>query len=230
VTDAPSEWPFGPSADEFEVLWGPLEAHVARRATRPLGPVERRALLGAISEAYMSYGTVRHKAAMARHYTLHELKQNDLLRGVIEVLTNPANREHLLHVLGAPESNTGMIWPERDRLAVERAEAWRSSTLRALEQIDNYDAPPPPATSRGRPSRTRDLRAAVEALVDYWQDVTGERFKQNWHGGEPITPGARFVYLAMKLIDPSRLRELPGVTETIVKDRLAGTNDGGGST
>jgi hypothetical protein len=113
-----------------------------------------------------------------------------------------------------------MTWPETDRPDVERAQVLYESTLLALDRIARA-APPPPTVKRGAPFQTKDLRAAVEVLVDYWEDVTGEPFTQNWHDGEPLTEGTQFVYFAMKVIDPGRLSQLPGVTEGIVAARLA---------
>ena len=117
-----------------------------------------------------------------------------------------------------------------DEKFVEPA-ARRHEMLLDLLDMTVRNAPPQPPNPTHRPSKTKHLRAAADALVDYWEYATGKRFTQDWHiggqrehGGDgqqrlPNTPGAEFVYEAMKLIDPECLDQLPGVTATIVRER-----------
>jgi hypothetical protein len=65
---------------------------------------------------------------------------------------------------------------------------------------------------RGHPVVKGDLAVAYQGLVWFWRETFGDdAFKNNWHrdpktGLTPITDAARFLYDAMKLIDPTRPR------------------------
>jgi hypothetical protein len=199
-----------PKAEEFKTRWDRLETHVAKYAPGPFGPAERqKALKRAVHEAAVSYDRARCSADTASRSTFHVLGK--LLPPVIKALKNKVDRESLLLALGAPASNAGMTWPVCDREAVERARARYESMLLALEQIARA-APPPPMAVLGKPSGTKDLRAAVEVLVEFWERQPGGRFR-----GE-------FIRRAMELIDPERLGELPDVIEVIVAARRASTD------
>jgi hypothetical protein len=78
--------------------------------------------------------------------------------------------------------------------------------------------------SPGKPSKTRDLRAAVEHLVEFWMRATGKPFTQDWHRGCPLTPGTTLVYKVIEFIDPERLKELPTVTKRIVQEHRKSGN------
>jgi len=218
-------------ASRFEQLLDRLARHVGKPAAiAPLTP-EGLQLRRIIYDAGRAYAGVQRAEHAALASTLHELA--DPLPRVVVSLRDEANREQLLVMLGAPAPVGPMTWPERDRPAVERADARRRSLLRELETVAGA-LPPTPTVPRHRPSRTKGLRAAVEVLVDGFEHMSGERFSQLWHRGDayrdggdgrreklPATRGTQFVRDAMQLIDPQRLGDLPGVTRAIVEVRGA---------
>jgi hypothetical protein len=186
-------------------------------AAEPFSPEGLR-LKRIISDAGRAYHGVQHAEHAASASTLHEL--GEPLPRVIMLLKDEDNREQLLIALGAPRPIAPMTWDERDRPAVDRAAARLRATLDALNEVSGA-VPPPPTKPPHRPSKTKDLRAAVNVLAEGFERMTGEIFTEAWHKGEPLSRGAQFIYYAMKLIDPTRLRQLRMVTADFVRERNA---------
>jgi hypothetical protein len=217
---------------DFERAFDRAAAEVATAAKRSLTPADRQALRQAISDACIKYNRSQYWAGEISRRTLHEI--GTPLAKVVEILKRDENRHDLLVALGAPDRRPGvassMVWPEGDLPEVERAAARYESTLRALDEIA-HAVPSTPKRPAHRPSGTRELRSAVEILVDYWERTTRQRFTQDWHRGsrlkdggdghgpKPSSAGARFIYNAMNLIDVQSVGKLPGVTKAIVAAR-----------
>jgi hypothetical protein len=72
---------------------------------------------------------------------------------------------------------------------------------------------------RGRPRIAKEVRALAEHLVDYWESATGEKFTQDWHKGQPIASGTRFLHRMFKEIDPAALDRLPRISREIITAR-----------
>ena len=212
------------TAGEFEQLFGGLVAHVERAAGGTFSAANL--LKKTLYEAALACDRVRWAADDVSQSTFHELGISladgapAVLARVIEILKHESNRENVLIALGAPARDPSMTsrlaWPESDRPAVERAVAEYEAGLSFLDKIARAVPPPPPAGPRHRPSKKKDLRAALEVLADYWEWRTGNRFTQAWQKGGPRKGGG---HLRVPDIDPERLDDLPGVTEAIVAAR-----------
>jgi hypothetical protein len=203
-------------ADRFEQILKRLAAHVGGEAAQPFSR-EGLELRRVISNAARAYDGV--SADATEQSTLHELGAP--LARVIELLRDDTNSEQLLVALGAPTPVAPMTWSERDRPEVERVMALHEAIVSGLGKIADA-VPPLPARPAHRPSRSKDLRAAVEVLIDYFERKTGQEFRQDWKGkggGDPLTAGTMFVRDAMQLIAPKRLDELPAVTADIRRAR-----------
>jgi hypothetical protein len=77
--------------------------------------------------------------------------------------------------------------------------------------------------SRGQPKQ-KDLYYLVSALAEYWEGDLDRRFTQRWHtdpktGREPVSDAARFVADVVRLIDPTRVAELPQAMKNVVAER-----------
>jgi len=200
-----------------EALLDKLASHVAAEVEKADFPIDREALWSIILMAQMVYDGTRIGADATARSTFHELAEP--LCRVIEILKDEANCDSAYVALGAPVS----LALSPDQLALGRAIERYETLMRDLDDLARA-VPPPPKRGKGRPSKTRDLRALAECLVDHWEAWTGHLPTQNWHQGEPIANAAQFVYCAVEYIDPERLGELPKVMEKIVAERRAATS------
>ena len=176
-------------------------AHI-RRLDPALGTITREQLVASIDDAVLAYDGASFWSDDSRRFldTRHDIAEP--LHRVITLLSSEGNRYQLCKDAG--------IEPERyHELLVD------------LDRLQRAVPPPPPPTARGRPSRTKDLRALVGALADYWETATGKRFTQDWHRGEPISKAAQFVHAIVSYVDAQATPKLPNVTEDIVADRKA---------
>jgi hypothetical protein len=57
----------------------------------------------------------------------------------------------------------------------------------------------------GHPMTKGDVTAAYGVLAEFWRRAFGEeKFTRDWDDGKPVTPAARFLTDAIKIIDPDR--------------------------
>lgn len=173
-----------------------LAKHIAEGAEKADLCVDRAALSDVVEEAAWYYYNTTYSEIFPS--TFHDLEAP--LARVIEIL----KRNHY-RVLGA--------------LGGKQAEQRYKAILDGLDDIARAVPAPPPKRGRGKPSKTRDLRALVECLVEHWEALTSHPFKQNWHKGSPLTTATMFVHDVVAFIDHERLGELPGVTKKIVAER-----------
>lgn len=173
-----------------------LAKHVADGAEKADLCVDRAVLSAIIEEATRQYYHAKYGGIFPS--TFHDLEAP--LARVIEIL----KRNHY-SVLGA--------------LGGGRAEERYRTILDGLGDIARAVPAPPPKRGRGKPSKTGDLHAPVECLVEHWEALTSHPFKQNWHKGSPLTPATMFIHDVVAFIDPERLGELPGVTKKNVAER-----------
>jgi hypothetical protein len=198
-----------------------LVPHIENATGRNFTDRDRNVMRGAVDRARTLYIALKHTTIdwpAQNTYTLHEILEP--AKRVIELLEDDANYGGVIVALAKP-----------DEKSVKPAARRHEVLLDFLKMIVR-NAPPQSPNPAHRPSKTKHLRAAADALVDYWEYATGERFTQDWHRGAPLedggddhrrllpnTPGAQFVYEAMKLIDPECLDQLPGVTAAIRRAR-----------
>jgi len=123
-------------------------------------------------------------------------------------------------VLGAAVT----LAPSPDRAAIDQASERYEALLGDLDAIARALPPPPARRGKGRPSKTEDLFALADRLATYWEQMTGQPFKQAWHNGEPTTLAALFVFDVVKFIDPKLVVKLPKVTEKVVANRRAASS------
>jgi hypothetical protein len=187
---------------------------IAAETRKPDFPIDREWLSRIVTgEHLMYYG--------GRVFADQEIRRNELLEaaplaGTVELLKY--EKVFALAALARSPDPGGM----------KRAEEEYEITLRAIERLAEILLPPAKRKA-GKPSRTKDLRALVGRLANYWKRATGERITQDWHKEptgqwRPVSNGAQFVYCLVEFIDPLRLGELRKVLEDTVRERRAATS------
>jgi hypothetical protein len=141
---------------------------------------------------------------------------------VLEGLKRERNRADILSALGAPDYVPAKGWEAARDAAVKVAETQFAIAVDVLEKIAR--ASTDPTLNKSKP--TRDLDALIDLLAQHWQQMTGKTLTQDWITDdqgrrEPVAPGASFVHEIIGFIDPARLRDVPGATRRVVKDRRA---------
>jgi hypothetical protein len=198
---------------EFEALLALLETCIAAAATRGVADPYRKNLKAALFKASVAYQEVRRSADTAAQSTFHQIDLQD----EIQRFNNEADREAILIALGAPASTTlPLTWPQSDRAAVELAWDRYKSMMRSLADVDRAVPPAPAPRGKGRPTETADLRAAVQVLVDHWEQVTGKPFAADWEKGNDA---ARFLIAAIRIVAPGRARSLRRLTAELTRER-----------
>jgi hypothetical protein len=196
---------------DFEALLAKLATLVAAATGKSFTEVDQRVLRDNVLGAVMIYRGIKLGIEDSHHYTLDQIAP--LATSAIELLKNEANRAPALVALGSPELL--VMDPEMWKLNAERRLGLLVGLLDRLAR--NVLLPPPKAAHR--PVKTKDLRALVENLVDFWERETRQRFTQQWHKGSPLTLSTRFVHDVLEFIDRERIRELPEVTKNVVAER-----------
>ena len=199
----------------FDQLLDGLGSNIASEAKKSLSSVDRKVLRLIIVEVDLIYKGTRMASEQLSRSTLHDLRTP--ITRVLELLKHDVNIDDVLVALGAP-ANLAL---SPDQRAVERAVARYEALLDDLHQIEHALPPSPARPGRGRPIGTKDLRALVEKLADYWVRATGKPFTQDWQDNEPITHGAQFVHAVVRFVDSGRLKSLPRVTAMVVAARRA---------
>lgn len=109
--------------------------------------------------------------------------------------------------------------PDADRLAI--ANLLQSELPAVLERIRDAARELHWKRGRGNPGTQMDLRRAYDILADEWRRLKGdENFTKDWYRGAPVSLTARFLFDAMKLIDPDRAKlsaELEGLMDKTVR-------------
>jgi len=208
---------------EFEPLLRRLEIILDTERACPLTVIDRAVLEQTIITAIAVYDGTQFLAELASRSTLHQIREP--LARVVEILKHEANYDDIFVALGAPV----MLALSPNQRAVDQAIERYENTLDALDDIARALPPTPAKRGPGR-QPAKDLRALVEYLADYWKQVVGRPFKQDWHREssigpkKPTTNAAAFVYEVVKFTDASRLGAVPKMTESIVKNRRAATS------
>jgi hypothetical protein len=194
----------------FDSLLARLEEIVVAETGTTSEPLDREKLKASIVNACISYWGIGHLTDQISRYTLHHLDVP--LARVIEILRNNANIPDVLMALGAPAMRNS------DQQAAHRAIARYEILIRELGQLARAVPSPPAKRGKGRPPTAVEFRALVEQLASYWKYWTGNDLTQHWHGGEPLTAGAQFIWEVVRFVNPERAHALPKVTEKVVAE------------
>src|SRR5208282_2476906 len=157
-----------------------------------------------MDDALFFYGFLR----LSKPFSLHRIAKP--LARVIKELKRKEYEPMLIRTLG-PTGWTGLEDPGALRVAALIAD---------LEKLlEKHGAPQ--RRKRARPENL-DLHYFVHRLAHVWQFVAGRPFTQEWHGREPVSPGAQFVHAVVSYIDEASLAATPKMTERVVAERRKG--------
>ena len=183
--------------DRIDLLVERLVDYLSDGAAVAHFKIDQEAVRAVVQEADQVYDGILWGKIGERLSSLHDIDAP--LARVIEILKHRPNYSAVIAALGS----------------VERYKA-------LLLDLDNIAraVPQPAERGRGRPPQTEDLRAAVELLVEFWQQQTGVAVKHTGHKKEAFRkdwpPAKKFIFEVIQFIAPYRLDELPGVLEKIV--------------
>jgi hypothetical protein len=187
----------------FETLLKEL-VEIIRQSGKMLNEKEWRGLNEGMDSALFFYGCLR----LSKPFTLYRIA-NPLAR-VIKELKRKEYEPMLIRTLG-PAVSAGTQDPGALRVAALITDLERLLEMHGALQ----------RRKRARPENL-DLHRFVHHLARVWQFVTGRPFTQEWHGREPVSPGAQFVHAVVSYIDDANLGATPKMTERVVAERRKG--------
>ena len=184
----------------FETLLKEL-VEIIRRSGKKLNEEESRRLNEGMDSALRFYGFLR----LSKPFDLHQIAKP--LARVIKELKREEYEPMLIRTLEPP------IWVGPGARRV-------TDLITDLEKLLEIHGAPQ-QLKRARPENL-DLHRFVHHLAHVWQFVTGRPFTQEWHGREPLSPGAQFVHAVVSYIDDASLAATPKMTERVVAERRKG--------
>jgi hypothetical protein len=180
--------------------------------------VDRVALQKLMLTAALLYGGMAWSAG--QEPTMHEAAKP--MARLLENLKR--SRTGYLQRLGAPAYVAAKGAEATHDAARKAAETRFDHLLHELEEIGGTLPDSPPETR----APTRDFDALVDLLAQYFEQITGRPFTQDWHTDDqgrrvPNAPGVRFAWQMTEFIDKSRLSNLSGAARRVVSARRDGT-------
>lgn len=142
--------------------------------------------------AILSYLADRYAAEHMARSNLHEAAEP--LSRVLAILRNDANAPAIFSAIG-----------DDPGLAIARYE----TLIGDLEKIAARAKSTAPRQAAAKRPADVCLRLLVGDLANIWLSATGEEFSANWHKGEPVSAGARFVHAVVAFADPESFAALP---------------------
>jgi hypothetical protein len=187
----------------FETLLKEL-VEIICRSGKKLNEEELSGLNKGMDNALFFYGFLR----LYKPFDLHRIAKP--LARVIKELKRKEYEPMLIRTLG-PAGWVGLEDPGALRV---------TALIADLERLlERHGAPQ--RRKRARPGNL-DLHYFVHLLARVWHSVTSRPFTQEWHGKEPVSPGAQFAHAVVSYIDAASLAATPKMTERVVAERRKG--------
>jgi hypothetical protein len=170
---------------------------------------DRDRLAAMVDDVTREYEGVDPKILTATD-TLDEL--DETAKRLAVLLRDPVNRHRLVPALVDAEG----VHPSVAGKRVYDLARWLDLVGRVARDAHRI-------RSRGQPKQ-EDLYDLVSALAEYWVGELDRRFTSKWHtdpktGREPVSDAARFVADVVRLVDPTRVAELPQAMKNVVAER-----------
>jgi hypothetical protein len=201
------------TAEQLSSLLEILEEIVAKATGER--PVDMELLRSTIEEAVQCYRVDSWVAREVEKMNIHEIEGP--ARTVLAILGNDANSGVVFKTLADGDVFEG----------VRR----RTALIADLERLAACAAQHAPRKNLANRPAGIDLRLFVGHLANGWLLLTHVSFTSRWHRNPdstvlPVSLGAQFVHAVVKVVDSSRLGDLPTAMREVVKRRLRGKYPG----